>query len=152
MIPERFQNFLQEISGKFPIGNFGKLPRPITCGHLHQQLLKFKPYLLSEDLSHSLTLDVDYCSMSRDGTRKLSEISERKFRYLSGIIPFFKLLHQYILEVCLIRPALAGNAGYFIPLEEEGASGILCHIDYKTLTTKKYIPFDYGRKYMRFLI
>ena len=29
MIPERYQNFLSEISGKFPIGNFGKLPLPI---------------------------------------------------------------------------------------------------------------------------
>ena len=29
MIPERYLNFLSEISGKFPIGNFGKLPRPI---------------------------------------------------------------------------------------------------------------------------
>ena len=29
MIPERYQNFRAEISGKFPIGNFGKLPRPI---------------------------------------------------------------------------------------------------------------------------
>ena len=79
------------------------------------------------------------------------EISERKIRYLSGIIPFFIIMYISILEVCLIRPALAGNAGYFISLEEEGASGILCYIDYKTLTTKKYIPFDYGRKYMRFL-
>ena len=32
MIPEKYQNFRSEISGKFPIGNFGKLPRPIpTC-------------------------------------------------------------------------------------------------------------------------
>ena len=48
------------------------------------------------------------------------EISERKFRYLSGIIPFLLLLHLYILELCLIRPGLAGNAGYFMgimPLE-----------------------------------
>ena len=29
MISERYLNFLSEISGKFPIGNFGKLPRPI---------------------------------------------------------------------------------------------------------------------------
>ena len=29
MIPERYLNFLSEISGKFLIGNFGKLPRPI---------------------------------------------------------------------------------------------------------------------------
>ena len=29
MIPERYKNFRSEISGKFPIGNFGKLPRPI---------------------------------------------------------------------------------------------------------------------------
>ena len=29
MIPERYRNFHSEISGKFPIGNFGKLPRPI---------------------------------------------------------------------------------------------------------------------------
>ena len=29
MIPERYLNFLSEISGKFPIGNFGELPRPI---------------------------------------------------------------------------------------------------------------------------
>jgi len=29
MIPERYLNFVSEISGKFPIGNFGKLPRPI---------------------------------------------------------------------------------------------------------------------------
>ena len=27
MIPERYLNFLSEISGKFPIGNFGKLPQ-----------------------------------------------------------------------------------------------------------------------------
>ena len=30
MIPERYRDFLSEISGKFPIGNFGKLPRPIS--------------------------------------------------------------------------------------------------------------------------
>ena len=29
MIPERYQIFRSEISGKFPIGNFGKFPRPI---------------------------------------------------------------------------------------------------------------------------
>ena len=29
MIPERYLNFLSEISGKFSIGNFGKLPHPI---------------------------------------------------------------------------------------------------------------------------
>ena len=32
MIPERYLNFLSEIAGKFPIGNFGKLPRPIPNG------------------------------------------------------------------------------------------------------------------------
>ena len=63
---------------------------------------------------------------ARDGTRKLSEISDRKF---SGnfrkeiLIPFRNhsifvlILHQYILIVCLIRPGFAGNAGYFMPLE-----------------------------------
>ena len=29
MVPERHRNFRSEISGKFSIGNFGKLPRPI---------------------------------------------------------------------------------------------------------------------------
>ena len=29
MIPEKYINILSEISGKFPIGNFGKLPRLI---------------------------------------------------------------------------------------------------------------------------
>ena len=46
------------------------------------------------------------------------ENSERKFRYLSGIIQFFYYyINLYILEVCLIRPELAGNAGYFMLLE-----------------------------------
>ena len=69
--------------------------------------------------------------MSRDGTRKLSEISDRKFsgNFRKEIsIPFrnhsiFLLLYQYILEMCLIRPGLAGNAGYFMPLEIAKRSG-----------------------------
>ena len=37
MIPERYRDFLSEISGKFPIGNFGKLPRPIPSHRWQQQ-------------------------------------------------------------------------------------------------------------------
>ena len=39
MIPERYRNICSEIWGKFPIGNFGKLPRPIpTDGRRKQQI------------------------------------------------------------------------------------------------------------------
>ena len=40
MIPERYLNFLSEISGKFPIGNFGKLPRPIPNKSSLQKFIK----------------------------------------------------------------------------------------------------------------
>ena len=39
MIPERYKNFLSEISGKFSIGNFGKLPRPIPNHGRYMQLV-----------------------------------------------------------------------------------------------------------------
>ena len=41
MIPERYQNFLLEISGKFPIGNFGKLPRPIPKAYIFDLVRAF---------------------------------------------------------------------------------------------------------------
>ena len=48
MIPERYLNFLSEISGKFPIGNFGKLPRPIpTCKLLHFLSIYIRQYNVS---------------------------------------------------------------------------------------------------------
>ena len=42
MIPERYLNFLSEISGKFSIGNFGKLPRPIPIYNCPETTYKVK--------------------------------------------------------------------------------------------------------------